>query len=54
MTGESERSELRPEEQERRRRSRSIAIALALAAMAALFFITTIVRLGGNVADRTF
>jgi len=54
MTGESERSELRPEEQERRRRSRSIAIALALAAMAALFFITTIVRLGGNVADRAF
>jgi ferric-dicitrate binding protein FerR (iron transport regulator) len=54
MTGESERGVLRPEEQERRRRSRSIAIALALAAMAVLFFITTIVRLGGNVADRTF
>jgi hypothetical protein len=54
MTGESERAGLQPEEQERRRRSRSIAIALALAAMAVLFFITTIVRLGGNVADRTF
>jgi hypothetical protein len=54
MTGESEHAEVRPEEQERRRRSRSIAIALALAAMAVLFFITTIVRLGGNVADRTF
>jgi hypothetical protein len=54
MTGESERAGLRPEEQERRRRSRSIAIALALAAMAILFFITTIVRLGGNVADRAF
>jgi ferric-dicitrate binding protein FerR (iron transport regulator) len=54
MTGEPERAGLQPEEQERRRRSRSIAIALALAAMAALFFITTIVRLGGNVADRTF
>ncbi|MET0484012.1 MAG: hypothetical protein ABWZ27_14040 [Aestuariivirgaceae bacterium] len=54
MSGESERGVLRPEEQERRRRSRSIAIALALAAMAVLFFITTIVRLGGNVADRTF
>jgi hypothetical protein len=54
MTGESERAGLQPEEQERRRRSRSIAIALALAAMALLFFITTIVRLGGNVADRTF
>ena len=54
MSGESERGVLQPEEQERRRRSRSIAIALALAAMAVLFFITTIVRLGGNVADRTF
>jgi ferric-dicitrate binding protein FerR (iron transport regulator) len=54
MTGESERAGLAPEEQERRRRSRSIAIALALAAMAILFFITTIVRLGGNVADRAF
>jgi ferric-dicitrate binding protein FerR (iron transport regulator) len=54
MTDESERAGLQPDEQERRRRSRSIAIALALAAMAVLFFITTIVRLGGNVADRTF
>jgi ferric-dicitrate binding protein FerR (iron transport regulator) len=54
MTGESDRVGLAPEEQERRRRSRSIAIALALAAMAVLFFITTIVRLGGNVADRAF
>jgi hypothetical protein len=53
MTDESERAGLQPDEQERRR-SRSIAIALALAAMAVLFFITTIVRLGGNVADRTF
>ncbi|HEX2431633.1 MAG TPA: hypothetical protein VHK03_12825 [Aestuariivirgaceae bacterium] len=54
MTGEPERAGLQPEEQERRRRGRSIAIALALAAMAVLFFITTIVRLGGNVADRAF
>jgi hypothetical protein len=54
MTDESERAGLQPEEQERRQRGRSIAIALALAAMAVLFFITTIVRLGGNVADRTF
>ena len=54
MTGEAERAGLTPEEQERRRRGRSIAIALALAAMAVLFFVTTIVRLGGNVADRAF
>jgi hypothetical protein len=54
MTGQGERTAPSAEEQERRRRGRSIAIALALAAMAALFFITTIVRLGGNVADRAF
>ena len=54
MTGQGERAVPGAEEQERRRRGRSIAIALALAAMAVLFFITTIVRLGGNVADRVF
>ena len=54
MTGQGERTAPSAEELERRRRGRSIAIALALAAMAALFFITTIVRLGGNVADRAF
>ncbi len=36
------------------RRKRSIAIALVLVALMILFYITTIVRLGGNVADRTF
>ena len=35
-----------------RQRRRSIAIALALAALAVLFFIVTIVRMGGNVLDR--
>ena len=56
MTGRKDRagSTPTPEEQERRRRGRSIAIALALAAMAALFFVTTIVRLGGHVAERAF
>lgn len=34
------------------RRKRSIAIALVLVALMVLFYITTIVRLGGNVADR--
>jgi hypothetical protein len=34
------------------RRKRSIVLALVLAAVVILFFITTIVRLGGNVADR--
>lgn len=39
-------------ERKRRERTRSIAIAWILAALALLFFIVTIVRLGGNVADR--
>lgn len=36
-----------------RRRKRAIATALILAAMVALFFITTIVRLGGSVGMRS-
>jgi hypothetical protein len=39
-------------ERKRRQRMRSLAIAWILAALAVLFFIVTIVRLGGNVADR--
>jgi hypothetical protein len=37
-----------------RRRKRAIALALVLAALVILFFVTTLVRLGGNVADRAF
>ena len=37
-----------------RRRKRAIALALVLVALVVLFFVTTVVRLGGNVADRTF
>jgi fatty acid desaturase len=37
---------------EQRRRMRSIAIALALAALVILFYVATIVWLGGNVALR--
>jgi hypothetical protein len=36
----------------KRQRVRSLAIALALAAMVALFYVATIVRLGGNVLNR--
>jgi hypothetical protein len=36
----------------KKRRRRSIAIALILAGMVVLFYVTTLVRLGGNVADR--
>ncbi|XSG80991.1 MAG: hypothetical protein ACPW61_07740 [Methyloligella sp. ZOD6] len=42
------------EEFKRRRDKRSIAIALVLAGLVILFFIVTIVRLGGNVANRAF
>ena len=35
-----------------RRRKRSIALALVLAGLVILFFVTTIVRLGGDVALR--
>ena len=38
------------DEQKRRQRMRSLAIAWALAAMAILFFVVTMVRLGANVA----
>ena len=39
-------------EQRRRQRMRSLAIGLALAALVALFYVATIVRLGGNVMNR--
>ena len=39
-------------EQQRRRRMRSIAIALALGALVILFYVATLVRLGGNVLNR--
>jgi len=41
------------EEQKRKQRMRSIAIACALAGMAVMFFVVTLVRLSGNVANRT-
>ena len=40
------------QEWERRRRMRSIAIALALAALVVVFYVATLVRLGGNVLNR--
>jgi hypothetical protein len=40
------------DERKRRQRMRSLAIAWILAALVVLFFIVTIVRLGGNVAER--
>lgn len=37
---------------DRRRRMRNIAIALALAGLVLLFYLATMVRLGGNVLNR--
>lgn len=36
-----------------RRRKRAIAMALILVAMVVLFFVTTVVRLGGSIAMRS-
>jgi hypothetical protein len=40
------------QEFERRRRMRSIAIALVLAALVVIFYVATLVRMGGNVLNR--
>jgi hypothetical protein len=40
------------QEWQRRRRMRSIGIALALGALVVMFYIATIIRLGGNVFNR--
>ena len=42
------------EEQIRKRRPRNAAIAWTLVAFIVLFFVVTIVKLGGNVANRPF
>jgi hypothetical protein len=40
------------EEQKRRRRGRSIAIAIALAVLVVLFYLVTVFKMGGDVANR--
>jgi len=40
------------DEQKRRRRRRSIALALVLGALAVLFYVVTIVKLGPGVLNR--
>ena len=46
-------NEMSDDERERRKRQRmrSLAIALALGALVALFYIATIVRMGGNALN---
>ena len=39
-------------EWERRRKMRSIGIGIALAALVVIFYVATVVRLGGNVMNR--
>jgi hypothetical protein len=39
-------------EEKRRQRARSIAIGFALAGLVVIFYLVTIVRLGGNVFNR--
>ena len=45
-------AEMAEDAHKRAQRQRSIAIGWALAGLALLFFIVTIVQLGGNVANR--
>lgn len=40
------------EEQQRRRRARNLALAFALGALVVLFWLITVFKLGGNVANR--
>jgi hypothetical protein len=48
----SENGVVLTDEQKRRRRARSIAIGLALGALAILFYVVTIVKLGPGVLNR--
>jgi len=52
MSGPSEYPVPLTDKQVAARRHRSIAIALALGALVLLFYAATIVRMGGNVANR--
>ena len=51
MTGAMANIPFGPEDMARRKK-RAIVMALVLVAMVVLFFITTIVRIGGTIADR--
>ena len=48
MAGDDEKDD----EAKRRQKMRSIAIALALVGLVVLFYVATLIRLGGNVLNR--
>ena len=49
---EQEGTVILTDEEKRRRRARSIAIAFALVGLVVMFYLVTILRLGGNVFNR--
>ena len=53
MTGAMANIPFGPEDMARRKK-RALAMALIHIGLAVLFFVTTIVRLGSSVADRSF
>jgi hypothetical protein len=52
ITEGTPRTQGEEQERARRQRLRSIAIALALAALVVVFYVATLIRLGGNVLNR--
>lgn len=40
------------DEQQRRRKARNVAIAIALAVLVVLFYLVTVFKMGGDVANR--
>lgn len=54
MAGDDHSRTALTEEQKRRRRGRNVAIGLALFGLVVLFYLITIFKMGGNVANRPF
>lgn len=52
MTEKNDKGIVLTEDQQRRRRARNIAIAGALVGLVVLFYLLTVFKLGGNVANR--
>ncbi|MFC7051773.1 hypothetical protein ACFQI3_03630 [Hansschlegelia quercus] len=52
MADEEPRGVVLTDEQKRRRRSRSVALGLVLGALVVLFYVVTVFKMGGNVANR--